>query len=240
MNSNIVRFFMVTALALPMAALAQTDTAAAASTPAASTPAATTTTAPATGTTRIGVISIQDAILATNEGQKEFEALGKKFEPKRTEIKSLSDEIDSLKKQLDAQGTKTNDESRGTLVRQIESRQKTLSRTQEDAQNDFVGQQNEIAQKILQKMGPVIDKYAKDNGLSLIIDVSKPWPDGPILWAGQSVDITRPIVELYNSQSGVPAAPSASRSTTGGTRATGIGTKSATPTKPATTEPPKR
>ena len=237
MNSNIVRFFMVTALALPMATLAQTDTAAAATTPAAS-PA--TTTAPSAAQTKIGVISIQDAILATNDGQKEFEALGKKFEPKRAEIKSLSDEIDSLKKQLDAQGTKVNDESRGTLVRQIETKQKTLSRTQEDAQNDFVGQQNEIAQKILQKMGPVIDKYAKDNGLSLIIDVSKPWPDGPILWAGQSVDITRPIVELYNSQSGVPAAPSASRSTIGGTRATGVGTKSAPPTKPATTEPPKQ
>jgi outer membrane protein len=237
MNSNIVRILLVTAFVLPMATLAQTGSAAAATTPAPTAPA--TTTPAATGTTRIGVISIQDAILATNEGQKEFEALGKKFEPKRTELKSLSDEIDSLKKQLDAQGTKLNDDSRGTLVRQIESKQKTLSRSQEDAQNDFVGQQNEIAQKILQKMGPVIDKYAKDNGLSLIIDVSKPWPDGPILWAGQSVDITRPIVELYNNQSGVPAAPSASRSTTGatGTRAAGTTTKPAT--KPATTDTPK-
>ncbi len=230
MNSNIVRIFLVTAMALPMTTLAQTGSAAATTTPASPTPA--TTTAPASGPTKIGVISIQDAILATNEGQKEFQELSKKFEPKRTEIKSLNDEIDSLKKQLDAQGTKLNDDSRGTLVRQLESKQKTLSRTQEDAQNDFVGQQNEIAQKILQKMGPVIDKYAKENGLSLIIDVSKPWPDGPVLWAGQSVDITRPIVELYNAQAGVPPAPSASRSTTPGTRAA---------TKPATkaTEPPK-
>ncbi len=233
MNSNIVRIFLVTAIALPMATLAQTGSAAAATTPAPAAP--TTTTAPATGPTRIGVISIQDAILATNEGQKEFQDLSKKFEPKRTEIKSLNDEIDSLKKQLDAQGTKLNDESRGTLVRQIETKQKSLSRTQEDAQNDFVSQQNEIAQKILQKMGPVIDKYAKENGLSLIIDVSKPWPDGPVLWAGQSVDITRPIVELYNAQAGVPAAPSASRPTTGGTRATGTATRPAT----KSTEPPK-
>lgn len=235
MNSNIARIFLATALALPMATLAQTGSTATAPTPAPSAPA--TTPAPAAGPTRIGVISIQDAILATNDGQKEFEALGKKFEPKRTEIKSLSDEIDSLKKQLDAQGTKLNDESRGTLVRQIETKQKTLSRTQEDAQNDFVGQQNEIAQKILQRMGPVIDKYAKENGLGLIIDVSKPWPDGPVLWAGQSVDITRPIVELYNAQSGVPAAPSASRSTTGGTRA--ASRPAAPATKPATSDTPK-
>jgi Skp family chaperone for outer membrane proteins len=227
MNSKIVRIFMVMALALPAVAVAQTGSTAAAATAA---PA----TAPApTGTTKIGVISVQDAILATNEGQKEFEALGKKFEPKRAEIKSMSDEIDSLKKQLDAQSKTPNDESRAGLVRQIETKQKSLTRSQEDAQNDFVGQQNEIAQKILQKLGPVIDKYAKENGLGLIIDISKPWPDGPVLWAGQSVDITRTIVDLYNQQSGVPSAPSASRPA-GGTRPAGAGT-----TRPATTPTPK-
>lgn len=226
MNSKIVRIFLVMALALP-AAVAQTGS------PAAAAPAAPATAPAPTGTTKIGVISVQDAILATNEGQKEFEALGKKFEPKRAEIKSMSDEIDSLKKQLDAQSKTPNDESRAGLVRQIETKQKSLTRSQEDAQNDFVGQQNEIAQKILQKLGPVIDKYAKDNGLGLIIDISKPWPDGPVLWAGQSVDITRTIVDLYNQQSGVPSAPSASRPS-GGTRPAGAGT-----TRPATTPTPK-
>lgn len=228
MNSKIVRIFVAAALALPVAVVAQTGSAAAAA------PAAPATAPAPTGTTKIGVISIQDAILATNEGQKEFDALGKKFEPKRAEIKSMSDEIDSLKKQLDAQSKTPNDESRAGLVRQIESKQKILTRNQEDAQNDFVGQQNEIAQKILQKLGPVIDKYAKDNGLGLIIDISKPWPDGPVLWAGQSVDITRTIVDLYNQQSGVPAAPSASRPAGAGTRPAGGNT-----TRPATTPAPK-
>jgi outer membrane protein len=79
MNSKIVRIFLVMALALP-AAVAQTGS------PAAAAPAAPATAPAPTGTTKIGVISVQDAILATNEGQKEFEALGKKFEPKRAEI----------------------------------------------------------------------------------------------------------------------------------------------------------
>ena len=226
MIRKIVRIVLAMAVVLPFATLAQTGAAATGSTPAASAAAAAPT--PTAGPTKVGVISIQDAILATNEGQKDFEALGKKFEPKRTELKSLSDEIDSLKKQLDSQGKTMNEESRAGLVRQIETKQKTLTRNQEDAQNDFVGQQNEIAQKILQKLGPVIDKYAKENGLGLIIDISKPWPDGPVLWAGQSVDITKTIVDLYNSQSGVPAAPSASRP---GAAARPAGTT----TKPATT-----
>ena len=230
MNSKIVRIIMAVTFALPMATLAQTDNAAAS-------PVAPTTTAP--GPTKLGVISVQDCILATNEGQKEFEALGKKFEPTRNELKSLNDEIDQLKKQLDAQGSKMNEEARAGLVRQIETKQKALSRKQEDAQNDFVGQQNEIAQKILQKLGPVIDKYAKDNGLGLIIDISKPWPDGVVLWANQSVDITKPIVDLYNAQAGVPAAPSASRPS--GTRPAGTTTKPVTPPapKPQANQPPK-
>jgi outer membrane protein len=166
---------------------------------------------PAAGPARIGIISMQDAVLASNEGQKEFAALGAKFEPKRTEIKSLADELESLKKQLDTQGTKLNDDARADLVKKIEAKQKTLTRSSEDAQNDFQAQQNETFQKILQKMGPVLDKYAKENGLGVILDASRPWPEGQVLWANDSVNITKPVVDAYNTASGVaaPATPAA-------------------------------
>ena len=150
---------------------------------------------------KIGIVSIQNAIVGTNDGQKDLQILGKKFDPKKNELKSLSDEIDSLKKQLETQGPKLNDEARASLGRQIDSKQKTLSRAQDDAQNDFTEQQNEIVQRILQKLLPVIDKYAKDNSLSLVMDGSKPWPEWPVLWASPSVDITKAVVELYNAQS---------------------------------------
>jgi outer membrane protein len=237
MKSKIMRIVMAMGLVLPLATLAQTGVAAATSPAAPATASA--TPAPSAGApTKVGVISIQDAILATNEGQREFEALGKKFEPKRTELKSLNDEIEGLQKQVDAGSKSVPDEQRANLVRQIESKKKTLSRSQEDAQNDFVAQQNEIAQKLLQKLLPVIDKYAKANGLGLIIDSSRQWPDGPVLWAGPSVEITKPIVEMYNSQSGVPAAPSATRPTGAGLGATRPGGTAPKPApKPA--EPPK-
>ena len=160
--------------------------------------------APAGGT-KIGIISMQDAVLASNEGQRDFEALGKKFEPKRAELKSLADDLDSMKKQLDTQGPKLNDDARADLVKKIESKQKTLTRSSEDAQNDFQAQQNEAFQKILQKIGPILDKYAKENGLGVILDASRPWPEGQVLWANDVVNITKPVVDAYNASSGVPA-----------------------------------
>ncbi|HYY68664.1 MAG TPA: OmpH family outer membrane protein, partial [Terriglobales bacterium] len=146
------------AAVLSLAALGQTGTAAAAAAPAgapATAPAAPVASAPA-GLSKIGIINIQGAILASNEGRRDLEALDKKFDPRRTELQNLNKEIEDLKKQLNTQGDKMNEDARNNLVRNLESKQKQMQRASEDAQNDFQQQQGEIAQRILQKMGPVI------------------------------------------------------------------------------------
>jgi outer membrane protein len=195
MNDTIARFVIVAMLVLPTVAKAQAGSATPISSAVASLP-------------KIGVINVQSAIVATNDGQRDLQALEKRFEPKKKELQSLNDDIDTLKKQVDTQGTKLNDEARANLVRQIDSKQKSLSRSQEDAQNDFGSQQSEIVQKILQKLVPVVDKYAKDNGLVLIMDGTKPWPEWPVLWASSSIDITKAVVDIYNANAEVPATPS--------------------------------
>jgi Skp family chaperone for outer membrane proteins len=177
---------------------------------------------------KVGTINIEQAIFASNEGQRDFEALTKKLEPKQTELKRMNDELDSLKKQLNTQGDKLNEEARNTLVSSIGQKQKALDRSVQDARDDAQAQQQDIAQRILQKMAPLIVKYASEHGYGVIIDTSNPWPNGPVLWAGQSVDITKAIVDSYNVQSGVaaPVRPAAEKPS---------GT-----TKPASTKPAQK
>jgi outer membrane protein len=234
MTSKFVRLLMFTVFAASVAAMAQSAALPAAPSAAASNADAPAAAISATGT-RTGTVNVEQAIFATNEGQRDFEALSKKLEPKQTELKGQNDEVESLKKQLNTQGEKLNDESRATLVKQIEQKQKSLERSVQDARDDAQNQQNEIAQRILQKLGPMLVKYAAENGFGVIIDTSQPWPNGPVLWSGPAVDITRPIVELYNAQSGVPA-PAARPA---GAKPVGSTTRPATtaPAKPATTAP---
>jgi Skp family chaperone for outer membrane proteins len=156
---------------------------------------------------KVGTINVEQAIFASNEGQRDFEALSKKLEPKQTELKKMNDELDALKKQLNTQGDKLGEEARNTLVSSIGQKQKTLDRSVQDARDDAQAQQQDIAQRILQKMAPLIVKYANEHGYGVIIDTSNPWPNGPVLWAGQAVDITKAVVDAYNVQSGVPAPP---------------------------------
>jgi len=221
MKHKFASVILLFAVVLSLACLAQTGTAApapAAPAPAAGTPApapAATTpgTAVAAGpTNKVGIINIQGAILASNEGRRDLEALDKKFDPKRTELQNLNKEIEDLKKQLSTQGDKMNEEARANLVRSLGTKQKGMQRSSEDAQNEYQQQQSEIAQRILAKMGPVIEKFVKDNQYAVLMDVSQQWPQGQVLVWSPAVDVTKQVVDLYNAQSGVPAPASASSS----------------------------
>jgi outer membrane protein len=232
MKSKIASFLLATVFVFSAAALAQTASADPALPAAPSAAANAPDPTVATTGNKIGTINIEQAIYASNEGQRDFEALAKKLEPKQTELKGMNDEVESLKKQLNDQGAKLNEDSRGALVKQIEDKQKKLERSVQDARDDATGQQNEIAQRILQKMAPIIVKYAGDKGFGLIMDTSQPWPQGPVLWS--AVDITKAIVDTYNTQSGVPAP---AKPATAKPAATGTRPAAPAATKPATTTP---
>jgi outer membrane protein len=247
MMSKFLRITLATVFALSLVAVAQSAPANGGGAPPAAAapnaPSATPTTpAVATGT-RVGTINIEQAIFASNEGRRDFEALNTKLGPKQNELKGKSDELDSLKKQLNSQGEVMNEEKRGELVKQIEAKQKLFDRSMQDAREEAQSQQGEIAQRILGKMAPVIQKYAVENGYGVLLDTSQPWPQGPVIMAGPSVDITQAVVEAYNVQSGVPApANSGAKPATGLTKPPGSpATKpAAKPATPPASNPPKQ
>lgn len=242
MIKKFARVTVAVLFGLSLLALAQTAPAAGA--PAAATPdapsAAAVAAAKATGT-KVGTINIEQAIFASNEGRRDFEALTKKFEPKQNELKGLADELDSLQKQLSAQQDKLNEEARDKLVKQIEVKKKSYDRATQDAQEDFQSQQGEIGNKILTRMAPLIVKYSSENGYGMILDTSQQWPRGPVIWYGPAVDITQPIVEAFNIQSGVPAPAAGSTAAKPVKPAASPASKPAAPaTKPPATTPPKQ
>jgi len=223
MISKIASIALATVLGLSFSALAQT---APATSPAPNTPSAAAAAPLVAQGTRVAAINIEGAIFSCNEGQRDFEALRKKLEPKQADLKSLNDEIDRLKSQLTTQGDKMNPDAHDKLVKDIENRQKSLQRSQQDFQEEAQAQQGEIAQRILQKMVPVIQQFVVENGYGLLLDTSQQWPQGPVVLAGPSMDITGPVVEAYNVKSGVPAPTNATA-------------KPPAATKPATTPAPK-
>lgn len=157
---------------------------------------------------KIAVIAFQAAVTATNEFQRDFGDLQKKFQPQRDQLKSLSDEVDNLTKQLQAQGATLSDADRASKAKTIDDKKKQAQRIAEDAQNDYQQAMQDTFGKVAQKVDDVLNTYAKEQGFTVVIDATENQQQAPlVLYAAPSSDITKVIVDAYNTKSGVPAPP---------------------------------
>jgi outer membrane protein len=190
---------------------------------------------------KIAIIAFQQAVAATNEGQRNFAQLRVKFEPKQNALKAQSDEIDSLKKQLQDAGANLSEPERDSRLRTIDEKTKSLQRSAEDAQNEASTAMNDMYQQLAQKVYAVLDTYSSQNKFTLVLDTSA--QQTPVLWANQSSDITKAVVDAYNAKSGVPPQPAAGagaaapKPSTTTPSHTGTGTTRPSTTKPA--QPPQ-
>ena len=166
-------------------------------------PGAATATAAPSGPAKIAVVAFQVAVAQTNEGQRNFADLQRKYQPKQTQLKALSDEVDNLTKQLQAQGDKLSDAERATRAKTIDDKKKQLDRSAEDAQNDFQNEMQELYNNLASKVYDVLATYAQQHGYTLVLDVAQ--QQNPVLYANESTNITKAVIDAYNAKSGVPA-----------------------------------
>lgn len=168
------------------------------------------------GPSTVAVISFQQAVTQTNEFQRDFTDLQKKFEPKRQQLKTESDAIDTLTKQLQSQGATLSEAQRSSRTSDINTKKKMLERDLQDAQSDFEQQMRDQFNGVAAKVYAVMESYAKQKGYTVVLDASQ--QSSPILYAIQGVNITKPVLDAYNQKSGIPAPPTpaaAPRPTTG-------------------------
>jgi outer membrane protein len=172
----------------------------------AQTPAAAAT-APVAAPSKIAVINIQEALINTKDGQKAAGDLKTKFAPKQSEIEKKQGDIAGLQQQLNKGGNAMSEESKQKIMRDIDQKNVSLKRDTEDAQADLEQEQQRIMSDLGGKMISILNKYATENGYALVIDISS--QQTPVLFASNTIDITRDIIALYDKsapQAGAPAA----------------------------------
>jgi outer membrane protein len=206
MNRSVVFALAAGLVAAPL--FAQTAPAASAA-PAAALP-------PAAIPAKVAIIAFEQAVVATNEGQRAVAEVNKKYEPKKAQIETLGNEVESLKKQLQALPATTSDEERTNRLKVIDTKEKQLNRDAEDAQTAYQNDLQEAYGKVAQKVGKSAVDYCGANGYTLLINVggSQQAPN-PVLWFTPQSDVTQAVINAYNTSSGVsappPPAPSAAR-----------------------------
>ncbi|HSU18309.1 MAG TPA: OmpH family outer membrane protein [Acidobacteriaceae bacterium] len=205
MNRTLV---LATALAAGLAVPTLAAQAAAPAKPAAAGASAPSVVPPQAIPAKIAIIAFEQAVVATNEGQRALADVQKKYEPQKSKIDGEASEVDSLKKQVQALPQTTSDEDRASRLKVIDQKEKQLNLDAENAQNSYNSDLQEAYGKVAQKVGKAAVKYAEDNGFTLMLNVGgNQQAPNPVLWFAQPTDITQAVINSYNSTSGIAAPP---------------------------------
>ena len=122
-------------------------------------------------------------------------------------IQTLQDEVTKLQ----GSAVPVDPKSIQAKIEQLDQMKKDYQRRGEDAQAAYQRRRQELFGPLQLDVGKALDVYAKSRGITLVIDGSQ--VEG-VIFASESIDITRAFIGDYNSKN--PATASATTPATPG------------------------
>ena len=167
-------------------------------------PAALLAQSPAAAVAKVAVIDMQRAIVENAEGRKAQE----KFVSEVTQRQGLFDQkqkaLDEAQTKLRTQDKLLSDAARADLTKTIDQLTTEMNRMNEDAQKELGNLQQELLRPIAERTQRVLQTYAEENGLSVVLDVSA--QTGNVIYASEVADITTEIIRRIDADVSKPAA----------------------------------
>ena len=142
--------------------------------------------------TKVGVISLERAVLGSAEINKANDQMQATFKPRQDRIELLQKEIAAIAQQLQSSGGKLSPQAEGDLQAQGTKKQRELQRLQEDLQNDAQNYRNDILSKSSTKMNDVVKKLAEAKGLDLVVDTNS------VIYFKDALDLTKEAIAAYD------------------------------------------
>ena len=130
----------------------------------------------------------------------EFQKTKDDIQAMQTRGQQLEDEINKL--QNAPAGTPIDQRSLQAKIDQLEQLKKDIQRKGEDAQAAYNRRRQELFSPLQEEIGKALEVFAKARGINVIIDAAQV----PLLYAAESIDITRAFITDFNSKNPVTAA----------------------------------
>ena len=145
---------------------------------------------------KVGVINIRGAIGSTAEGKQAQAELQSQFAPRQTEIENMNKQINDLRQRLAACEGKCSQDEIQRLTAQGQRLTTQFDRKNNELQEDSNAALGDVIDRIGRKMVEVLDRYARENGYTVVLDSSA--QNTPILFSSPQIDVTQDIVRLYD------------------------------------------
>ena len=141
-----------------------------------------------------------DAFLDPKTGIARFNSLlttlNREFQPRQAELQALQTKINTLTKEIDDTQTVADPNAIRTKRDQLAQLNTDLKRKAEDAEQAYNKRRADIFLPLQQDIGKALEAFAKARGITVIVDGSQV----PVVYASDSIDITRAFIADFNSK----------------------------------------
>jgi outer membrane protein len=144
---------------------------------------------------KLGIINPQAVLQTSIKGKEAIGRLQALQSSKQKKFESNQKEIENLEKE--ALSPALNQEARDRKAQDLQNKRVEIKRFAEDAQKESMTAQQKEFEKIQTDLMPIIEKIAKDNGYSLILDLNT----AGVTYFNPGIDITSQVVAVYDAQS---------------------------------------
>jgi len=124
----------------------------------------------------------------------EFQKLKDEINQMQQRAQALETEINKLREA--PAGTPIDQKSLQAKIDQLEQLKKDIQRKAEDAQGAYNRRRAELFQPLQDEIGKALEAFAKARGINVIIDGAQV----PLLYAAESIDITRAFITEFNTK----------------------------------------
>ncbi|HEY6805084.1 MAG TPA: OmpH family outer membrane protein [Pyrinomonadaceae bacterium] len=131
--------------------------------------------------------------------------LNREFQPRQTELNTLDQKIQQLTKEINDTQAVADPKTIATKRDQLEQLQTDYKRKGEDAQAAYGRRRQEIFAPLQEDIGKALEAFAKARGITVIVDGSQV----PVVYAADSIDITKAFIIDFNTKN--PATASVSQ-----------------------------
>lgn len=128
--------------------------------------------------------------------------LNREFQPRQTDLQGLQTRIQTLTKEIEDTQAVAAPEAIRQKRDQLAQLNIDFKRKGEDAEAAYNRRRQEIFMPLQQDIGKALEAFAKARGITVIVDGSQV----PMIYAADSIDITRAFINEFNSKNPATAA----------------------------------
>jgi outer membrane protein len=144
---------------------------------------------------RVGFVDVQRVLTRSTAGVSARDQLEREKATMQKEMEAKRQELDKLRDELEKKGPLMTADTRRDKTDAYERKRRDAARLVDDFQKELEKKEQTLLHRVLQDLGGIIERVAKDRGYALIVERRG------LLYASAEADVTDDVIRAYDQES---------------------------------------